>query len=65
VAIVAIARRKTSDIKELVNNCSGLTDTALIREQEGRPLQYRLDREYRVSLSVKLPPHKTTWFVMD
>lgn len=44
---------------------SGLTDAAIIREQEGRQQKYKLDRQYRVSLSVKLPPGKTTWFVIE
>jgi len=39
-------------------------DAAMIREQEGRAQMYRPDRAYRVSLTVKLPPRQTTWFVI-
>ena len=28
----------------------GLTETASIREQEGKPRQYRVDRNYRVEV---------------
>jgi len=37
----------------------------MIREQEGRAQKYRLDRAYRVSLTVKLPPRQTSWFVIE
>ncbi|MFC2141725.1 alpha-galactosidase [Acidobacteriota bacterium] len=43
---------------------TGLTDTALIREQEGKPRAYRLDRAYEVRLDVQVPPSGVTWFII-
>lgn len=44
---------------------TGLTDTARIREQEGPPSEYRLDREYRVKLPVSVPANGYTWLVVE
>ena len=35
---------------------TGLTDTALIQEQEGEPSVYTLDREYNVQVEINIPP---------
>ncbi len=44
---------------------TGLTEAAWIREREESPKKYILDREYRVSLSVRLPARGFTWFVAE
>ena len=44
---------------------TGLTDRALVREQEGPPVLFTLDREYRIELSVRLAARRFTWFVLD
>jgi hypothetical protein len=44
---------------------SGLTDTARIREREGTPREYPLDRRWEVQLQVKLPARSFTWFVVE
>ena len=44
---------------------TGLTREASIREQEGRPVPFQLDREYRVELGISMPPRSVTWFVIE
>ena len=45
---------------------TGLSDTALIREQEQNEAKlYKLDRDYTVEVAVKLPPRGVTWFVIS
>ncbi len=36
-----------------------------IREQEGKPKAYALDRSYKIDLSVKIPPYGFSWFVIE
>ena len=43
---------------------TGLTDTALIREGDGDPTRYELDRAYNVELPVALDAKGITWFVV-
>jgi hypothetical protein len=43
---------------------TGLSNTALIREQDGKPRRYVLDRAYRVELPVKVPARGMTWLVI-
>ena len=44
---------------------TGLTNTALIREQDGKPQRYTLDRAYRVQVPVTVPAHGLTWLVIQ
>ena len=44
---------------------TGLARTALIREQEGKPQRYVLDREYRVEVPVRVPARGLTWLVIQ
>ena len=44
---------------------TGLTTTARIREQEGSPTTYRLDRAYNVDIPLTMTPHSVTWFVIE
>lgn len=44
---------------------TGLTSTARIREQEGAPRTFSLDRDYGVTLTVTLPAGGYTWYVVE
>ncbi len=44
---------------------TGLTDTAKIREKEGKTKKFTLDREFNVSLTVSIPANGYTWFVIE
>ena len=44
---------------------TGLTETALIREQDGKPQRYTLDRAYRVEVPVTVPARGLTWLVIN
>ena len=43
---------------------SGLAHTARIRERDGAPRSFTLDREYRVRVKVTLPARGLTWLVI-
>jgi hypothetical protein len=44
---------------------TGLTEAALVREQEGELKHYALDRQYRVKVPVKIPANSRTWLVVE
>lgn len=44
---------------------SGLTQKARVREQEGKPVTYRLDRNYAIELKVTIPANGYTWYVIE
>lgn len=44
---------------------TGLTDTAHIREQEGEPTAYKLDRQHHVEVQVTIPAQGWTWLVIE
>ena len=44
---------------------TGLDKVARIREQEGRTKSYKLDRDYCVTLEVRIPANGYTWFVVE
>lgn len=44
---------------------TGLTDKAMIREQEGKAVSYKLNRDYTVELTVKIPAKGYTWYVIE
>jgi len=44
---------------------TGLITTARIREQEGSPTTYTLDRAYTVYVPLTMAPHSVTWFVVE
>ena len=44
---------------------TGLTDTAMIREQEGEAREYKLDRKYNVYVPVNMRAKTITWFVVE
>jgi len=44
---------------------TGLTKTAKIREQEGKPKTYKLDRRYNVTIPLTVPARGRTWLVIE
>lgn len=44
---------------------TGLTEKALVREQEGKPQIYHLDRAYEVRVQVTIPAGGYTWLVVE
>jgi hypothetical protein len=44
---------------------TGLTRFAVIRERDGKPRKYVLDREYNVEVPVKVPAKSMTWLVIE
>lgn len=44
---------------------TGLTHTATVREQEGRPQTYTLNRDYTINLTVRIPANGYTWYVIE
>jgi hypothetical protein len=44
---------------------TGKTTTVMVRERDGTPALFTLDREYRIELPVKVPAHGVTWFVFE
>lgn len=44
---------------------TGLTQKALVREQEKQSVVYTLNRDYSIDLTIKLPPNGYTWYVIE
>jgi hypothetical protein len=44
---------------------TGLTETAMIRREEGQPVPYKLDRGYHVEVNLEMGPTSATWFVIE
>jgi hypothetical protein len=44
---------------------SGLTEAAVVREQAGAPKRYRLDRQYRIDVPVKMAANGFTWLTIE
>lgn len=44
---------------------TGLSETANIREKENKPVSYNLNRDYTVDITVTIPAHGNTWFVVE
>ena len=44
---------------------TGIEETALIREGDGRIIRYELDRRYNVKVPVAMPAGSFTWFVIE
>jgi hypothetical protein len=44
---------------------TGLSNAALIRQQNGKPRRYVLDRAYRVEVPVKVQAGGLTWLVIQ
>jgi hypothetical protein len=43
---------------------TGLTDQAYVREQENGAKSFAIDRDFNITLPVKLPARSTSWFIM-
>ncbi len=44
---------------------TGLTQKASIREKEGKPQTYTLDREYSIKMTVVIPANSYNWYVIQ
>jgi hypothetical protein len=44
---------------------TGLTDTAQIREKEGPAKAYKISRDYKVKITVTIPPESYNWYVIE
>ncbi|NLH43079.1 MAG: hypothetical protein GX448_14665, partial [Planctomycetes bacterium] len=44
---------------------TGLTEAATIREKQGPPLQYELDRGYNVTIRLRVPARGMTWLTIE
>jgi hypothetical protein len=44
---------------------TGLSKTASIRKQEGRAKKYKLDRDYNITLEIRIPANGYTWYVVE
>ena len=44
---------------------TGISDAALIREQEGTPQRFELDRDYSVEITVEIPANGSSWFTIE
>jgi hypothetical protein len=44
---------------------TGLKDIAMIREQQGRPVRYELDRQSNVTVPLRIPARGLTWLVIE
>jgi hypothetical protein len=44
---------------------TGLTGSARIREKDGPPRTYKLDRSFRIAVPVRLPARGLTWFTIE
>ena len=44
---------------------TGLTDTAMVRREEGQPVRYSLDRKLQLRLPLKLRARSSTWLVIQ
>jgi hypothetical protein len=56
---------KIDKILKLPLYYTGLTDKAMIREQDGEPVEYSLDREYNADINVKMESMSITWFLIE
>jgi hypothetical protein len=44
---------------------TGLTDAATVREQNGPPRRYTLDRHDQIELPIQIKPRSSTWFTIE
>ena len=44
---------------------TGLSETAMIRHEEGPLVSYRLDRQYNVEVPLEMAPQSVTWFLIE
>jgi hypothetical protein len=44
---------------------AGLTNEAFVREQEGSPSSYKLNRAYEIEIEVEVKPNWYNWYVIE
>jgi hypothetical protein len=44
---------------------TGLTETAVFREKEGKPISLKLNRGYEAALAVTIPAESYTWLTIE
>lgn len=44
---------------------AGLTGKAMVREQEGKSVEYQLTRDYKINITATIPARGFTWFVVE
>jgi len=44
---------------------TGLTQTAMVREQENLPKKFKLNREYEIEMEVEVQPNWYNWYVIE
>lgn len=57
-----------SDIEKIIDVSlyyTGLDDKVMIREKEGTPISYTLNRDYNVSIKINIPSKGYTWYVVE
>lgn len=44
---------------------TGLTDKAVVKEQDGKAMKYTLNRDYSITMTVKIPAKGYNWYVIE
>lgn len=44
---------------------TGLTDKAIVKEQDGKAMKYTLNRDYSITMTVKIPAKGYNWYVVE
>jgi hypothetical protein len=58
------AEEKVTTQLELPLYYTGITEKALVREQDGEPQEYELDRKYRIEVPIEIDAKSVTWFLV-
>ena len=59
-----LKQRVTRDLR-LPLYYTGLTEVAVVREKEGKPLIYQLDRDYSITIELEMEPESVSWFIIE
>jgi len=59
------AKEKMTRTIKLPLYYAGLTDIAMIKEKEGIPKKYKLNRDYEAELTFTIEPETFTWFTVE
>ncbi len=57
--------REVTTVLELPLYYSGLTSRAMVREREGKAREYRLDRDDRISVPLRVEARGITWLLIE
>lgn len=44
---------------------TGLTDKAIVKEQDGKAMKYTLNRDYSITMTVKIPAKGYNWYIIE